>query len=114
MLRRISRDWTGAVRPLMATWAAMTAIQIRPKATWMPWVPTNVKKAERKALREGPLPPMIITRNSLTSMTMNPKPSRSVTASHARTESRLPPCMASIAMPQVALLNSRSMVSAKV
>ena len=114
MLRRISRDWTGALRPLMKTWAAMTAIQIRPKVTWMPWVPTKVKKAERKALREGPLPLVIMMRNSLASMTMNPKPSRNVTASHARTLSRLPSCMASMARPQVALLNNRSMVSPKV
>ena len=51
ILSRISRDCTGEVKPLIATCAIMVPIQIRPKVTWVPCVPTRVKKLDRKALR---------------------------------------------------------------
>ena len=50
--RRLTIGWN----PSVATCNSMTISQHRPMVTCSPWVPTKVKKAERKALREGPAP----------------------------------------------------------
>jgi hypothetical protein len=52
--------------------------------------------------------------NSLSSRAMNPAPSATVIASHASTLGRSPDLIASVARPNVELLVSSSMVSAKV
>src|SRR5215831_11421541 len=51
---------------------------INPPATWTPCVPTKVKKADRKALREGPAPIAIMRANSMTSMNRKAAPSMNV------------------------------------
>ncbi len=50
--RRLTIGWN----PSVATCNSMTISQHRPMVTCSPWVPTKVKKAERKALRDGPAP----------------------------------------------------------
>ena len=79
-LKQSSRRSTIGRKPLVATCAIMTASQSSPKVTCTPWQPTNVKNAERNALRSGVAPIMTMPANSLASSARNAAPSRKVTA----------------------------------
>ena len=61
--------------PAVAKPTSITTSQMIPKVTCRPWVATNVKKAERKALRVGPLPWATSPANSWISRAMKPAPS---------------------------------------
>src|ERR1700724_3374121 len=82
-LRHIKRRRFAAIRPCRATCAISVAIQISPKVTCKPCVPTSVKKEERKALRCGPAPSWIRWENSFSSMETKAMPNSAVIASHA-------------------------------
>src|SRR5260370_923931 len=109
--RRNRRETTGPESPLTKTWPVMIRIQIRPTLTCVPWVPTRVKKADRKPLRSGPAPALIRPRNSRTSRNTKPAPSTKVKSSHDSTAERLPAFDESEAKPKVVLLTSSSAVS---
>ena len=51
-----NRRLTIGLNPSVVTCSIMTMSQHNPRVTWSPWVPTKVKNAERKALRDGPAP----------------------------------------------------------
>ncbi len=80
--------------------------------TCSPWQPTRAKKADRNALRSGPLPSAIILANSLTSRPRKPRPSRPVTTRPTCVHSMLRTPAAIIASPQTKLDSSRNAVSA--
>src|ERR1700722_14724748 len=97
--------------PSVATCNSMTISQHRPRVTCSPWAPTKVKKADRKALRDGPAPMLSMWLNSLTSRPRNVAPKMKVIAIQTYVELRSPLCPASEPKPHVTLDASRQAVS---
>src|SRR6516225_2869367 len=62
--------------------------QIRPPVTCAPCVPTNVKKPDRKPLREGPAPLLTMPANSEISMNRKAAPSTKVNTAKSKKRSR--------------------------
>ena len=69
-----------ARNPLANTCAIMVSSHKMPAETCPPWHPTSEKKAERKALRDGPAPRATRSANSWNSIQRNARPKTQVTA----------------------------------
>ena len=80
MLKHISLRMMCCRKPFAQICATIVPSHSRPTKTCRPWVPTRVKKADRKALRCGGAPSPIMCANSYSSMHRKTKPSAPVTS----------------------------------
>src|SRR5258706_15414776 len=106
MRRRMS-----ALNPLATTCAMIVKSHRIPAETCSPWVPTSVKNADRKALRDGPAPCATRLANSRASIMRKPRPKAQVTAMKTWYQRWLRVSAAIVARPQVKLDASRKPVS---
>jgi len=84
-LQHSTRWRIGCRNPFAAICAVIYTSQIRPAVTCAPCIPTSVKKADRKALRDGAAPSRTMPANSLISMYRNAAPSAKVSRKNRNT-----------------------------